>query len=275
MPEALRPIDQPPKQLHVISNNWEDLLMRPAVAIVGSRRPTGYGQRYTRQLAYELARAGVAIVSGLAYGVDSLAHQGALDAGGVTIAVLPASVSQIYPSGHRRLSEAIIEQGGALISEYDDDHGPPRTYDFVERNRLIAGLAQVVIVTEGTLKSGSRHTVDFANDQGKVIMAAPGEVFNPLAAGPNHHLQEGAYLVTSAQDVFDQLHIQGKPALMHGISDNPQEQLLINLLEQGITSGATLQSNSGLPTRIYQQTLTMLEISGRIRQLGNDHWALT
>src|SRR5687767_2661656 len=152
-PEVLRHIPQPPKELFVAGGQLSELLKRPLVTVVGSRKVSAYGKTVTTKLAGELARAGVVIVSGLAIGVDAIAHRAALEAGGLTIAVLPGSLDDIYPSSHYQLAMRIIEQGGALLTEY-----PPgtRTYpgNFIARNRLASGLSQAVLITEAAEKSG-------------------------------------------------------------------------------------------------------------------------
>lgn len=275
LPERLQHIPQPPQCLYVASDNWDDLLQRPAVAIVGSRQPTAYGRAVTRQLAGDLAAQGVVIVSGLAYGVDSLAHEGALASGGLTIAVLPAGLTSVYPRSHRQLAKQILSQGGALISEYDDTHKQPQRYQFVERNRLIAGFSRIVIVTEAGVASGSRHTVDFANEQGRDVMAVPGAITNPLSAGPNQHLRDGAGVILDSRDVLRSLGIGQRPVGTQLQGRTTAETDLLNLIFRGISQSDELQLQSRLPTALFNQTLTMLELTGRIRNLGGNYWSLS
>jgi DNA processing protein len=275
IPERLRQIPQPPRLLWVLSDNWEDLLARPAVAIVGSRRPTTYGQTITRQLAAELSAQGVVIISGLAYGIDSLAHSGALEAGGLTIAVLPAGLEQIYPSSHAGLARQILAGGGALVSEYDATCQKPQRYQFVARNRLIAGFSRLVIVTEAGYRSGSRHTVDFATEQGRDVAAVPGRIDNPLSAGPHRHLQEGAALITGSQDVLQLLGISSADQAQNRLKNRePTEQRVLDLLSTGVGQPDTLQQQSQLSTSHFRQTMTMLELSGLVVYNKAGQWTL-
>ena len=275
LPERLQHIPQPPQCLYVASDNWDDLLQRPAVAIVGSRQPTAYGRSVTRQLAGDLAAQGVVIVSGLAYGVDSLAHEGALASGGLTLAVLPAGLASVYPRSHRRLAEQVLSQGGALVSEYDNACQQPQRYQFVERNRLIAGFSRIVIVTEAGLASGSRHTVDFANEQGRDVMAVPGAITNPLSAGPNQHLRDGAGVVLEYQDVLRALGIGQRPITEHMPGYTAAESNLLNLIYRGVSQQDDLRRQSRLSIADFNLALTVLEVVGRIHNVGGNHWSLT
>ena len=271
-PQELLQIDQPPSQLFVHSNNWEDIMQRPRVAIVGSRKVTAYGKEVTRQLATDLARAGVVVISGLAIGVDSIAHQAALDAGGISLAVLPGGLGQIYPSSHHQLAQSLLQQGGALISEYAPEVHPQKWF-FVERNRLVSGLAHALLVTEAAQKSGTLHTASFALDQGREVLAVPGNITSPLSAGTNNLIKTGATPVTSANDILQVLGIAGtKKPLPH--SNNPQEQAIITLIYQGYREGSQLLQQSGLTVQQFNQALTMLEIQGVIQALGANQWQL-
>ena len=152
-PAALKLIPQPPRELF-IEGRWADLADKPRVAVIGSRKASPYGRLVTERLVRALVTYGITVVSGLAFGIDSIAHQAALDSGGLTIAVLPSGLDNIYPATHRHLANQIVKQGGALISEY-----PPKTEsfktNFIARNRLIAGLSQAVLITEAAAHSGS------------------------------------------------------------------------------------------------------------------------
>jgi DNA processing protein len=178
VPERLKEIDSPPKQLYVIGAQLAELLSRPTVTIVGSRKPSPYGVEVTAQLASKLTQNGVVIISGLALGVDSIAHKACLQAGGQTIAVLPCGPEAIYPSTHRQLAKQMVEQGGSLVTEYNEGT-PPLRQNFIARNRLVSGLGDVVIVTEAAEKSGTLHTANFALSQGKTVMAVPGPITSP------------------------------------------------------------------------------------------------
>jgi DNA processing protein len=238
---------------------------------VGSRAVSPYGQQVTRQFATQLAERGVTIISGLAFGVDSIAHESALEAGGKTIAVLPGSVDTIYPRQHEQLAERILAQGGAVISEY-----PPGTsvmkHHFIERNRLIAGLTDAVLIPEAALKSGSIHTANFAIDQGKDVLAVPGPITSPTSVGANNLIKRGAIPITGVDDLLDTLNLEHAERVVQG--STPEEQLLINLMKQGLYRGTALFEASKLPIHTFNQTLVMLEIEGKVRALGNDHWDL-
>lgn len=269
-PNILRKIPHPPQELHIISTNWLDLLPRPWVAIVGSRKVTSYGRAVTARLAADLARAGVVVVSGLAIGVDGVAHTGALEAGGLTAAVLAGGLDTVYPASHQQLAFQIVKQGGALISEYPV--GTP-TYpaNFIARNRLVSGFSQAVVITEAAEKSGTLHTARFALEQGKEVFAVPGNITSSTSIATNRLIQSGAMPVTGSQDILRALGIRAA-ARPVAKGDTPQEQALLDLLAAGTDEGAELLQKSGLDPVIFNQTLTMLEITSKIRALGGNRW---
>jgi DNA processing protein len=214
----------------------------------------------------------VVIVSGLALGVDSIAHIAALEAKGTTLAVLPSSLHDIYPRGHYALAKRLLQSGGALMSEYDQ---PSRIYpqQFIARNRLVAGIADLVLVTEAAIKSGTIHTTRFALEQGKDVFAVPGPITNTLSGGTNQLIKSGAGVATSVTDILTSLGIQpAQKTLLH--SDNPNEQRIIELLARDIHDGAEILQDSALSVQAFNQALTMLEITGVIRALGGNQWAL-
>jgi DNA processing protein len=273
LPQALLSIPNPPQTLYV-EGDLDSLLTRPRVAIVGSRKASAYGRSVTAKLANELAKAGVVIVSGLALGVDSIAHKAALDAGGFTMAVLPTGLDTIYPSSHQSLARQIVAKGGALISEY-----PPNTKSFkqhfIMRNRLVSGISDVLLITEAETSSGTMHTAKFAAQQHKKIFAVPGDITNSGSAGTNELIKSGAQLVTSSADILAVLDIHPQQQLaLQPTSDNPDELIILTLLSQGITEGGELLLRSKLQVVRFNHALTMLEINGSIRQAGAGHWAL-
>lgn len=164
-------------------NDINELLKRPCVTIVGSRKISAYGKTVTSRLAGELASAGIVIISGLALGVDSLAHLAALEAGGLTIAVLPTGLDAVDKTSRRGLAERILQQGGALVSEYAEG-SPVHLGNFVARNRLVAGFGDAVLITEAAERSGTLHTANFALEQGKPVLAVPGNITSPTAPPP-------------------------------------------------------------------------------------------
>lgn len=272
-PEVFKNLPQPPKELFIIGADLNDLLKRPVVSIVGSRKVTPYGRTVTEQLAGDLARAGVVIVSGLALGVDSIAHQAALEINGLTIAVLPTGLENIYPRSHYFLAKSILEKGGALISEYSSSEAPRRE-NFIARNRLIATLGQGVLITEAAEKSGSLHTARFALEQGIEVLAVPGNITNSNSQGTNNLIKAGARVVTNTNDVFSNLNIQPTGQIQLPLGANAEEQLILDLLRQGVDEVDILLDRSGLATDQFNQTLTMLEISGNIHPIGAGRWTI-
>lgn len=272
-PKVLKNIPTPPTILYIAGDSLEELLALPRVTIVGSRKVTAYGKAITTQLAGELAREGVVIVSGLAIGVDALAHKAALDAGGLTIAVLPCGLDTIYPRGHYTLAMNILKQGGALITEYPDGT-IPYPGNFVARNRITAGLSNVTLITEAAKKSGTLHTARFALEQGRDVMAVPGNITSPNSSGTNTLIKSGAQPVTETADIFHALGMRPKTKKAHPEGDTPEQQVIIDLIAAGEEDGATIQALSLLDIRIFNQSLTMLEITGKVRSLGNNKWAL-
>jgi len=277
IPKVLQQISSPPKKLYFAGETLDNLLAYPRIAVVGSRNVSPYGKQITAQLVGELAQRGIVIISGLAYGVDAIAHRAALEAGGKTIAVLPSPLEDIAPRGNRDLAQQIIDSGGALVSEYNTEEYQMLKTNFVARNRLVAGLAQAVLITEAVEKSGSLHTARFALEQGKDVLAVPGNITSTTSVGTNNLLKSGATLVTSVVDVLRALGLaEGIKARKHTPKGrNPAEQAVIDLLKRGVTDGDLLQLESGLDAAEYAQTLTMLEITGSITPLGANQWTLS
>jgi len=229
-----------------------------AAALVGARRATAYGREVAEYLGRELARAGVAVVSGMARGVDGAAHRGALAGGGATIAVWGAGPDRVYPTEHGDLAEEIAARG-CLLTEYPAGC-PPLAQHFPERNRIIAGLSEVVVVVEADERSGALITARLALDEGREVMAVPGSVFSRLSAGPNGLLRAGAAPVLSADDVLSALELPPAPA-----SAREEEPALLALIRPG--EGATvdrLAAASGQPVAQVLETLLALELAGRI-----------
>lgn len=273
-PDILRTIPDPPERIYVRSQAWPDLLRQPRtwVAVVGSRQITPYGKAVTTTLVTRLVQSGVGVVSGLAIGVDGYAHRAALEGGGHTIAVLAGGLDYMYPRQHQQLAAKILGQGGALLSEY-----PPGTshyqHQFIARNRLVSGLCQAVLIIEATEKSGTLHTAAFALDQGRDVLVVPGNITSPQSQGTNRLIKTGATPVTSAEDLLQALGLERAPqAVIRGA--NPEEQAIIEALLNGQSDGAALLEHSHLEIARFNQTLTMLEITGKIRALGANTWAL-
>lgn len=272
-PDILRQIPSPPKELFWTGRHPSEFLDKSRVAIVGSRKVSGYGQGVTEQLTSELARAGVVIVSGLALGVDSIAHQSTLDAGGLTIAVLPTSLDQIYPASHLNLARQIVDSGGCLISEYPSGTQPNKS-NFIARNRLVSGLADVLLITEAAKNSGTMHTAGFALEQGRTVMAVPGNINSPSSEGCNNLIKSGAVPVTNTADILFALGIVPSAAKQTKIfRGTNNEQLLFDLIGRGTTDPEELASVTKLEGPDLNTALTMLEINGYIRAEGGN-WTL-
>lgn len=250
--------------------DWLDL---PKVGIVGSRKVSSYGRYVTEKLSRELAGQGIVIISGLALGVDSIAHMAALEAGGRTVAVLPGPIETIYPRSHDQLGKQIVSSGGALISEYPAGKDAFKT-NFIARNRLVAALSDVLVITEASQRSGSLHTARFALELGREVAAVPGNITSPTSVGCNNLIKTGAAPITSTEDVLNLLHLKSNVNRPKVKGDTEQEQALLDLLTSGITDGDELQLKSQLPIALYNQSLTMLEISGKIRGSGGNQWSI-
>lgn len=271
-PSYLLEIMYPPKELFILGEPLEDYL--PAVTIVGARKLTNYGKEVTYRLAYDLAKAGITVVSGLALGADGVAHQAAVDAGGRTIAVLAGGLDNIHPATHRNLAIEILKKGGTIISEYEEGV-PSLKQNFIARNRLVSGLSDMVIITEAAEASGSLVTARYALEQNKLVGAIPGPITSSMSIGANNLIKTGAMPITSAQDVLDALGLKAKELERAEVmGDTPEEQIILDLLKEGISEQEVLQIKSELNPVAFSQTMTMLEISGKIRPLGAANWTL-
>ncbi len=267
-------IAKPPKSFHYVGTLPPD---GPAtVAIVGTRKPTAYGREVTHTLAYSLAQRGVIVVSGLALGIDAIAHTAALEAGGITIAVLGNGLPDIYPATNARLGHRIVESGGALLSEYPP-HDKARPHYFLERNRLVAGLADVIIITEAALRSGTLNTAAHALEQGKDVYAVPGNITSPLSAGCNALIAQGALPLTDVHDLLDVLvppASASNSAATLPLGRTELETTIIGLLAHGLRDGDELLRQAGCTATDFATTITMLELQGAIRALGANRWTL-
>lgn len=274
--QRLAHIANPPKSLCYMGKLPE--ANAPVVSIVGSRKPSAYGKEVTERLATELASAGCIIVSGLALGVDGIAQKAALEAGGTVVAVVPNELPDISPRTNYKLAMDIIKKGGAVISEWmKGDNKIVNRWSFLERNRLVSGLADGIIITEATERSGTLNTASHALNQGRDLFVVPGNITSPLSAGCNNLLKQGAYLVTDANDILniiapEKLQKSNNPETP--LSSTPEEAIIIKLISSGIRDGDELQQNSGLSASDFATALTMLEINGVIKPLGANNWTL-
>ncbi len=272
-PASLATIHDPPPVLFV--RGALPAAEQPCVAVVGSRHATPYGQEAVRELVGPLARAGVSIVSGLAYGIDAHAHRAALDAGGHTVAVPGSGVdaASIYPVGNRALADRILAAGGAVLSEF-----PPGTpvfpANFPRRNRVIAGLARLTLVIEAAAGSGSLITARFALEHGRDVGAVPGPFHAPLSSGCHRLIREGALCVTAPEDIFDALSlapppVSSQPALPIYQPADPDEAAVLTLLHPREPLHVDdLVERAELPAARVSAVLSTLELAGAARAVG-------
>lgn len=251
-PPLLRKIHDPPAGLFVRGNADPELLTRPAVAIVGARACSGYGSSVGRSLGRELAAAGLAVVSGLARGIDAEAHRGALEAGGATIAVLGCGIDRDYPAAHAELARRVAA-AGLIVSEYAPGV-EPAPWRFPARNRLVAGLCAATVVVEARERSGALITADLALEEGREVFAVPGEITSSLSAGTNDLLKLGASPLTGAGDVLASLGIEPEPP--------PADQS--PLLELLPATADELVRRTGLTADAIARALVELELEGSI-----------
>jgi DNA processing protein len=268
-PERLREVDDSPPVLYMLgevspSDAW-------AVAVVGTRRATSYGREVAARLSAGLAEAGVSVISGLAKGVDTVAHNAALDAGGRTLAVLGSGVDVIYPYENRHLAQRIVDEGrGAVLSEYPIGTRPEPT-NFPPRNRIISGLSLGVLVVEADEKSGALITVRFALEHGRDVFAVPGPITSRASDGTNGLLKRGAKCVTRVEDILEELDIRmvsEHVEAVRALPADPTERMLLELLQDSSQHVDELTNKSGLPPSTVSAVLTMMELKGMVRNVG-------
>lgn len=246
---------------------------RAHLAVVGTRHPSGYGERVTREFCEPIARSGAVIVSGLAYGVDAVAHRAALDAEGTTVAVLGGGLDDqsVYPSQHRALLSHIVAGGGAILSEF-----PPGTHvmkhHFPFRNRVIAGLSRGTLVVEAKATSGSLITARCALESGRDVFAIPGPIHSPLSEGPNNLIKAGAYAATTPGDVLSRLGLEARDSKPDYVPGSPEERALYDALSRDPRHADELSALANLPPAAVSSTLTLMELKGSARHLGGMYY---
>jgi DNA processing protein len=266
-PDHLKEIDQPPPVLYLrgtltVEDAW-------AVAIVGTRVVTPYGRQVAEDLATVLAQNGVTVVSGLARGVDAVAHQAALKAGGRTLAVLGSGVDRIYPPEHRALAEKILSQG-AVLSDYAPGT-PPDSANFPPRNRIISGLSMAVVVVEAGDTSGALITAEFAVEQGREVFSVPGSIYGLQSKGTNRLISNGAKCLLAPQDVLEALDLTRnveRREIRRVIPADATEARLLEALSAEPLHVDEIRSKIGLPIESVSAALTMMELKGMVRQVG-------
>lgn len=275
-PKLLREIYQPPPLLFFSG----DLKTAQgfSLAVIGTRKPTNYGQQVAREMTGSLVQNGLTIVSGLALGIDALAHQTALETGGKTIAVLGSGLDKqnIYPSGNRFLAKKIIENGGLLLSEYPPGTMPLKQH-FPARNRLISGLSLGILVIEAPEKSGALITADFALEQNRDIFAVPGNIYSKNSQGANNLIKLGARPVTSASDILESLNLKQATAFLENqkiIAENEEEKIILEFLSKDPLHIDKIIQLSKLPPAQINSTLALMELKGLVRNLGGMNYVV-
>ena len=244
----------------------------PTLAVVGTRRMTTYGKMICEDLVMPLARQGVLIVSGLALGIDGVAHSTALTTNGITMAVLGSGIDRlcVYPSAHKQLSEKIITAGGSLISEYPPGFLPTQ-YSFPARNRIVAGLSLGTLVIEAPIKSGALITARCALDYNREVMAVPHAIISPTGAGPNNLIKFGAKMITEPNDILEALNLQTIKQIIptnQPIGDNQTEEKILKHLSRESKNINQIILESQLNSSTISSTLILMEIKGSIKNLG-------
>lgn len=266
-PALLKEIDDAPPVIYTLgdlsaADEW-------AVSVVGTRRPTPYGRQVAEEISYQLASNRICVVSGLARGVDAIAHRGALQAGGRTVAVLACGLDIVYPPEHAKLAREIIEHG-ALISEYPLGTQPRGDY-FPRRNRIMSGISLGVLVVEGDIKSGAIITARWAADQNREVFAIPGSIFSPQSRGTNDLIQQGAKLVQKIDDVLEELNLTMVPQQMEMQQLIPatdtESDLLRHITKEPVHIDEVCRQ-SALPVSTVSSLLAMMELKGLVRQMG-------
>jgi DNA processing protein len=266
-PQRLKEIDQPPPVLFLRGDYLPDDLF--AVAIVGTRRVTAYGRQITEELAAYLTANGITVVSGLARGVDAIAHQTALKAGGRTLAVLGSGIDKIYPPEHRGMAEKMVGQG-AIISDYALGTSPDAS-NFPPRNRIISGLSLAVVVVEAGETSGALITAEFAAEQGREVFAVPGSILAPQSKGTNKLIQNGALPLLSVNDLMQALDLTRmgeQKAARKAIPSDETEARLMKVLGDEPLHVDEIRNQAELPIEKVSATLALMELKGLVRQVG-------
>src|SRR5438045_2088525 len=275
-PRQLREIHAPPIVLYV----WGELLERDhhAIGIIGARRTTHYGTESAKKLAYQLAYAGLTVISGLARGIDTAAHQGALAAKGRTIAVMGSGLATLYPPENAALAEKIRAGNGAIVSEFSMEIEPDRQ-TFPMRNRIISGWSHGILVVEAGLNSGALITAAQALEQGRSVYAVPGHINAPSAMGSNRLIQQGAKLVMDASDILDDLQIllpETKPSPEAALRPLPplsdEERRVYDAIDATETAIDEIAARSELPSAAVSSTLLRLELKHLVKQLPGKYF---
>ncbi len=275
-PRSLREIHAPPIVLYV----WGEIQERDhhAIAVIGSRKTTHYGSESAKKMAYQIAYSGLTVISGLARGIDTAAHQGALAAKGRTLAVIGSGLLNLYPPENRALAEKISNGNGAILSEFSMEVEPDRQ-TFPMRNRIISGWSHGILVVEAGLNSGALITASQAIEQGRSVYAVPGQINAPTAMGSNRLIQQGAKLVMSAGDILDDLEVllpEAKPSAEAAVRPLPpltdEERKVYDAINAAETPIDQIAAKSDLPSGTVSSTLLRLELKRLVKQLPGKYF---
>ena len=270
-PAMLKEIFSPPTILYY--GGALDVLSENILAIVGSRKFTNYGKEATKKIVAELAEAGIVIASGMALGIDTIAHETALKSGGKTVAVLGCGLNTPYPATNANLFKKIIEEGGLAVSEYPPGV-PPLRQNFPARNRIIAGVSLGSIIIEANQRSGALITARDALEQNRDVFAVPGPIFHQSSSGTNQLLKMGANLITSGQDILDFYGHKAKPKEATTRPGNETEEIIFKVLEGEEKHIDDIIKESRKESQLIISTLTLMEIKGKVKNLGGMVYAL-
>lgn len=267
-PNQLKEIKNPPNKIYVIGN--EKILQSDGIAVIGSRCNTEYGEKYATKFSKELAKQGLTIISGMAVGIDGFAHKGALSVGGKTIAVLGSGFNNIYPEENKELFKQIIENDGAVITEYEPDV-KPNSENFPKRNRIVSGLSKGVLVIEAVYRSGTSITAKLAQSQGRKVFCIPSNLGRKNGVGTNQLIKEGASLVTNIDDILNSIEIERKTEC--GIVKIPAEYLPIyEVLEDEPINVNVICKKLKTDISSINANLMLMELEGYIRSLPGNYY---
>ena len=271
-PNCLRTIPSRPKELYLIGKLDQT---KPCVAVVGARIPTAYGKQAAHDIVSGLSRAGVCIVSGMAPGIDTLAHRSALESSGITVGVLGTGLDQnsFYPKENLDLAEKIVDNGGCLISEYPFGFRATN-YSFPQRNRIIAGLALAVVVIEAKEKSGSLITAEWARKQHKLVFAVPGSIYSATSRGCHRLLKNGGKPAESATDILEALGVDPAAKKSPAKADSADEQKIMDTLSDGALDIDEIILEAKLNAKTVMSLLPLMEMKGIVQDLGNRMYCL-
>ncbi len=271
-PKTLKNIAGMPEVLYFRGNY--KLLNEKCFAVVGTRKPTDYGKSVAISFTNQLAKSGLVIVSGLALGIDSLAHQSAINKDGLTLAVLGSGLDDqcFYPKENLKLAKQILEKNGCLISEYPQGT-KGALYTFPQRNRIIAGLSIGVLVVEAKIKSGSLITAQYAKQYKKTVFAIPNSIYTQTSKGCNYLIKNGAKLMESPDEILEMLGIN-KKAETQNLFTSPQEKIIAEILQNGPLHIDAIIEKTKMPTNQISSIIIIMELENKIKNLGANTYAI-